>query len=436
VSLSASEQRVVDEVERRSDELVKLTSDLISFDTTAREPDVPARDEALLQEYLATRLRKAGAEVDLWEPAPEDVAGSPLAPPGVRFDGRPQLAARFPGTGGGRSLLLNGHIDVVSVEPRERWSSDPHLADVREGRLYGRGSCDMKGGVAAMTFAAEILASLGLRLAGDLMVCTVTDEESTGIGGLAAVARGVSADAGLVTEPSGLDAWVACRGSLMPTITVPGRPGHAGVGQPHWREGGAVNAIEKAQIVINALRRFEEEWRARRDHHHPHLSPGDVVPTVISGGEWMVSYPSSCRIVYHVAYLPAHADENGWGSKVEQEIVDWLEVAAREDDWLSENPLMLEWAPEVPSSEVPPDHPIVETALAAGADVGRPGRVTGMDSWHDGATFTRFGETPSICFGPGELALAHTIDESVAVADLVSGAQALAVAALRFCGDG
>ena len=164
-----------------------------------------------------------------------------------------------------------------------------------------------------MTFAAEILASLGLRLAGDLIVCTVTDEESTGIGGLAAVAHGVRADAGIVTEPSGLDAWVACRGSLMPTITVPGRPGHAGVGQPHWREGGAVNAIEKAQIVMDALRRFEEDWRARPDHHHPHLSPGDVVPTVISGGEWMVSYPSSCRIVYHVAYLPVHADEERLG---------------------------------------------------------------------------------------------------------------------------
>ena len=195
-----------------------------------------------------------------------------------------------------------------------------------------------------------------------------------------------------------------------------------------------MNAIEKARIVLDALRRFEEEWRARPDHHHPLLSPGDVVPTVISGGEWMVSYPSSCRIVYHVAYLPVHADEEGWGTKVEREIVEWLERAAREDDWLAENPLMLEWAPEVPSSEVPPDHPIVETALAAGSDVGRPGRVTGMDSWHDGATFTRFGGTPSICFGPGELALAHTIDESVAVADLVTGAQALALAALRFCG--
>lgn len=436
MSLTRDERRAVDEIEQRTDDVVALAADLVRFDTTAREPGAPARDEAALQEYLAARLSAAGAEVDLWEPSPADVAGTRLTPPDVDFEGRPQLAARFAGSGGGRSLLMNGHVDVVSGEPRERWTSDPNQPEVRDGRLYGRGSCDMKGGVSSMTFAAEVLASLGLRLAGDLVVCTVTDEESTGIGGLAAVARGVRADAGIVTEPSGLDAWVACRGSLMPTITVPGRPGHAGIGQPDWRDGGAVNAIEKAELVLAALRELQAEWRARPDHHHPHLSPGDIVPTVIAGGEWMVSYPSSCRIVFHVAYLPVHADADGWGTAPEREIVERVERAARADPWLAENPPVIEWAPEVPSAEVAPDHPVVEAVLGAAADVGRSGRVTGMDSWHDGATFTRFGGTPSICFGPGALATAHTIDESVPVEDLVRCAQALAVAALRFCRPG
>jgi acetylornithine deacetylase len=435
VSLTVGERRAVDEIERRADDLIALAGDLVRFDTTAREQGAPARDEAALQEYLGGRLGAFGAEVDLWEPSPEDVAGTRLTPPDVDFEGRPQLAARFTGRGGGRSLLLNGHVDVVSGEPRERWTSDPNRPEVRDGRLYGRGSCDMKGGVASMTFAAEVLASLGLRLSGDLVVCTVTDEESTGVGGLAAVARGVRADAGIVTEPSGLDAWVACRGSLMPTITIPGRPGHAGIGQPDWREGGAVNAIEKAQLVLAALREFQDDWRARADHHHPHLSPGDIVPTLIAGGEWMVSYPSSCRIVFHVAYLPVHADAEGWGTAVEREIVERVERAARADPWLAENPPAVEWAPEVPSAEVAPDHPVVEAVLGAAADVGRPGRVTGMDSWHDGATFTRFGGTPSICFGPGELAKAHTIDESVPVEDLVRCTQALAVTVIRFCGS-
>ncbi len=435
MALTELERRIADEIGRRGDELVELASALIRFDTEAREPDDPPRGEAALQEYLAGRLAALGAEIDLWEPDREDVEGSRLVPAGgLGFEGRPQLAARYRGAGGGRSLLLNGHIDVVSSVPREAWTSDPNEPEVRDGKLYGRGSCDMKGGIAAMTFAAEVLSGLGVRLAGDLVVCTVTDEESTGAGGLAAVAHGVRADAGIVTEPSGFDVWTSCRGSLMPTITVPGRPGHAGVGQPDWRQGGAVNAIEKATVIIEALRRLQEEWRFRPDHDHPHLSPGDIVATMVSGGEWIVSYPASCRVAYHVAYLPAHADEGGWGTAVEQEIVDWVQRAAATDPWLAENPPMIEWATEVPSSELSPDEPIVQTILGAGADIGRPRRVSGMDSWHDGATFTRFGGTPSVCFGPRNLQVAHTIDEFVVVGDLVECAQELAVAAVRFCG--
>ncbi len=434
MTLTKTEQRVTQEIERRSHELVALAADLIGFDTTARERGDPSREEAALQNYLAERMRGLGADIDVWEPEPEDVAGSRLTPPGLGFEGRPQLAARFHGTGAGRTLLFNGHIDVVSSEPRERWTRGPNLAEVHDGKLYGRGACDMKGGIASMVFAAEILASLGLRLAGDLTVCTVTDEESTGAGGLAAVVHGVRADAGIVTEPSGFRVWVACRGSLIPTITILGRPGHAGVRQPHWRDGGAVNAIEKAELISDALRRFQQDWRARSDHHHPYLSPGDVVLTGMSAGEWMVSYPSSCRLVYHVAYLPAHADEDGWGTAVKEEIVEWIERAASSDPWLAENRPTIEWAPEVPAAEVSAEEPIVQMMLAASADAGRPSGLSGLDSWHDGATFTRLGGTPSICFGPGDINVAHTIDEFVPVDDLVDVAKALALVALRFCG--
>jgi acetylornithine deacetylase len=435
VSLSELERTIADELGGRRDELVELASALIRFDTEAREPDDPPRQEAALQEHLASRLAARGAEIDLWEPAREDVEGSRLVPPGgLGFEGRPQLAARFRGAGGGRSLLLNGHIDVVSSVPREAWTSDPNEPEVRDGKLYGRGSCDMKGGVAAMTLAAEVLAELGVRLAGDLIVCTVTDEESTGAGGLAAVAHGVRADAGIVTEPSSFDVWTSCRGSLIPTITVPGRPGHAGIGQPDWREGGAVNAIEKATLIIGALGRLQEEWRRRSDHQHPYLSPGDLVPVIVGGGEWTVSYPASCSITYHVAYLPAHADEGGWGSSVEEEIADCVRNAAAADPWLAENPPTIEWATDVPSTEVSEDEPVVQAILGTGVDIGRPRRISGMDSWHDGATFTRFGGTPCVCFGPRDLKVAHTIDEYVVVDDLVECAQELAIAAVRFCG--
>ena len=429
---------MVDAIAARRDELVALASDLIAFDTTARSVDDPPRDEAALQDYLAQRLAAAGAETELWEPQATDLAGRALIPPGLTFEGRPQLIARFPGSGGGRSLLLNGHIDVVSSEPREQWSSDPNRAAVRDGRLYGRGSCDMKGGVAAMTLAAEALAQEGVRLAGDLVVCTNTDEESSGAGGMALVAHGLRADAGIVPEPTGFEVWIACRGSSYATIEVPGRPGHAEVAQPDWRHGGAVNAIEKVTVILDEIRRLRNEWRGRDDLRHPYLSPGDVVPTVIAGGEWEVTYPASCRLTCGVLYLPAQADADGWGSDVENEVRERMLRAAAADDWLAEHPPTFTWSAGVMPMEIAPSEPIVTTVVRAAGDVGRSGKLAGLDSWYDGATFTRFAGTPAIAFGPGgldgERTVAHTIDEFVPVDDLVACAQALALAAIRFCG--
>jgi acetylornithine deacetylase len=427
------EQRVVAAIAGSRAELVELASDLIRFDTTARDARDPARDEAALQAHLAGRLLAAGAEVEVWEPRPEDVRGRQV-PFELDFAGRPQLLARFAGSGGGRSLLLNGHIDVVSGEPKARWTTDPNTPVVRDGKLYGRGSCDMKGGVASMVLAAETLARLGIRLAGDLLVNTITDEESSGAGGIASVAHGVRADAGIVPEPTGFEVWIACRGSVYPTITVEGRPGHAELLQPHWRDGGAVNAIEKAQIVLDAIRGLREEWRTRSDLQHPYLSPPDIVPTVMQAGEWAVTYPASCSITSAVLFPPAFADADGFGSRIRGEVTEWIGRACAADRWLAEHPPSFEWAADIPPMEIPPDDPIVQTVLAASAEVGEPARLGGLDSWYDGATYTMTAATPSVGFGPRSISDAHTIDESVPIDDLVRCAQAIALAAVRFCG--
>ncbi|MGZ4481230.1 MAG: M20 family metallopeptidase [Gaiellales bacterium] len=432
--LTATEQAVCAEIERRRGDLVDLLRTLIRFDTTTHEPGHAPRDEAALQGYLAERLARAGADVRVWEPEVGPLAGHPMVPDGFTFEGRPQLAARFPGRGGGRTLLFNGHIDVVSIEPRERWSHDPFAAVVEDGRVHGRGSCDMKGGVACMVFAAEILARLGVRLKGDLIVNTVTDEESSGAGALAAVRHGVRADAGIVTEPTAFEVWVGCRGSLSPTITVEGRPGHAEMAQPHWRAGGAVNAIEKMAIVLDAVRGLRDDWRGRPDKQHPYLSPGDIVPAIIRGGEWIVTYPSSCTLQCELMYLPANADPDGWGTEVEAEVQEWILRHATADPWLAAHPPLVEWGLDIPPYEVDPAHPIVSTMVRASESVGEPAPLSGLDSWFDAATFTRFGGTPSIGRGPRSIAWGHTIDEYVPVEDLVRCAQGLALAAVRFCG--
>ncbi len=427
-------------IEERADELVELACELIRFETTTRgEPGEPARGEAELQQSLAERLRAAGADVELWEPEPGELdRWTRQVPEGLGFAGRPQLIARFGGGGKGRSLLLNGHIDVVSAQPRERWASDPFAPEVRDGLLYGRGACDMKGGVAAMVIAALALADSGVELDGELIVSTVTDEEWNGAGGLALAAHGIGADAGIVPEATGFEPWIACRGVLCPTITVEGRPGHAEIPQPHWREGGAVNAIEKMVIVLDAVRALRERW-AQSNGDHPLLAPGELIPTVIEGGEWWVNYPASCTATVDVTYLPEQGDADGaWGSGLEREIEDWIGERAREDEWLAEHPPRFEWSTNLAPAEITPEHPIVATALTAGNAVGHPGKPAALQGWHDAATFTRFG-TPTISYGPAGLSndgetMAHAVDEFVPVEDLVACAQALAVATVDWCG--
>jgi acetylornithine deacetylase len=430
--LTETEQRVCDEIARREADLVALLQTLIRFDTTTYRVGAAPRDEAALQAFLASRLRRAGAVVELAEPDSEQLAGHPYIPDGFDFAGRPQLVARFAGTGGGPTLLLNGHVDCVSTEPRERWAHDPHAAVVADGNVHGRGACDMKGGVACMVFAAEVLASCDVRLAGDLLVNAVTEEESTGAGGLA-MARMLRADGAIVPEPTGLDVWIACRGSLLPTVVVTGREGHAALPPRHPDAGGAVNAIEKAGVVLDAIRRLRDEWALRPPH--PYLSPPGCVPTTIQGGEWIVSHPASCAVSCHIQYLPAQADANGGGAAVQQEFESWIAHAAAADPWLRAHPPRVEWrVGGVPPAEVPADDPVVVAALAAARAVGRDSRLGGLDNWHDGATFTVEAGIPAICLGPGDIALAHTTAEAVPIADLVACSQALAVAALRFCG--
>lgn len=429
------EELVMREIASRREQLVDLLVRLIGFDTRAEPPQGGGGEEVALQDYLRGRLLAAGFEVEVWEPDPSSFGAHLLEfPDNYDFVGRPQLVARARGQGGGRSLLLNGHVDVVSVEPRGRWHSDPLVASVGRGAVYGRGACDMKGGVAAMVVAAEVLRALEIPLLGDLIVNTVTDEESTGGGSLATASRGVAADGGVIPEPTSLGVWLGARGSLLSRITVTGRPGHAGLTQRDHSDGGAVNAIEKMQVVLGVLEQLRAEWQADPAIRNPHLAAGGIVPTAITGGEWIVSYPASCTLRCHVQYLPEQADPDGRGGRVQREVEQRIGAAAAVDAWLKEHPPRVEWERgAVPAGLVAPETPIAATALQTARDLGLRGGIVPRTTFFDGPTFTAAG-TPTIAFGPGDIALAHGVDEHVSIDELVRAAQALAVTAMRFCG--
>jgi len=288
----------------------------------------------------------------------------------------------------------------------------------------------MKGGVAAMILATEVLRSLEVPLRGDLLVNTVTDEELTGAGTLASIARGAHADGALIPEPTGLTAWLGTRGSLLTRVIVEGRAGHAGFPPDHWAAGGPVNAIEKTQLVLQGLQSLREEWRTRADTQHECLHPSSLVPTSVGSGQWMVSYPAACVLELHVQYSPGHADESGFGRTVEREIIERVDAVAQSDSWLRENPPRVEFSGDSPASFHSPSEPVSVALLDAMAAMGLTREVARKTTFFDGAIFSRSG-TPAIAFGPGHIKQAHGVDEFVPLAEVITCAQVLALSLIH-----
>jgi acetylornithine deacetylase len=425
-------------IAEHSGDLVELVRSLVGFRTVSVDlsPGSEHREneEKELQEFVAARLSALGAEVDQFEPDAAALRDHPMMPPWHDWKGRPITVATLAGTGGGRSLIVNGHIDVVSPGDLERWTTSPFEADVREGRVYGRGAVDMKGGIASAIVALEALAATGVRLAGDVIFEVVPDEETCAMGTVAVIERGYRADAGLVPEPTRLRPWIATRGLLHGSVVVPGRSAHAEMNQPPWQDGGGVNAIEKAIPLLRGFEELSTEWGQRPDKEHRLLGRPCVQPTIIKGGAFISNVPESCKIDINATYLPGDADRDGYGSVPRGEILRAVERAAGRDDWLVANPPVWTWATDYPPSEIDPDGEIVAVASEAAAAVGADGRAEGVDTTYDGALLTRLAGVPSPAFGPGDLGRAHAPDEWVGVDELAQAARAYARAVSSWCG--
>lgn len=424
-------REVTARVEERSDELVGLLRELVSIRSVNPVfADSGPLEEGQLQRYLADRLGGLGFETDLWEPDPEELKryrGRPGYQENRYFEGRPNLAATLRGRGGGKSVMLASHIDVVGVSESEDWRVDPFGGEILDGRLYGRGSADMKGGAACMLAATEALLDLGMRPGGDVVWASVVDEETGGMGSLALVHRGYKADAAFMPEPTNLQIIPMCRGILWGEITVRGRSGHIEVPQDHWREGGAVDAIAKTRYLLDAIDELNEDWAGRPEKNHPLLNiPNQTFVSMVEAGQHPSSWAEEAKIVFDAQYTANERDANGMGGDVKRQIENHLSAAANGDDWLAENPPNITWTVDADCAEIPVDHPFVNLLQEACARVGIGGEVSGTGFHTDSSLLIESG-TPTVVFGPAEVTQAHQTNESVALADLVSATKAMAI---------
>ena len=315
--------------------------------------------------------------------------------------GRFNVVARG-GEGAGPVLLLNGHLDTVGVEGMP----DPFSGNVREGRLYGRGAADMKGGVACILAAAARLAAEEVR--GGLIVALTADEEHASLGMEALVASGIRADAAVVCEPTSLAVMPAHKGFLWIDARVQGRAAHGS------RPESGVDAIAHAGHLLVA---FEAEAaRLVRDTDHPLLGPASIHAGTISGGSSPSVYPDRCEVVFERRTLP--------GETAAEVMREAEAVLARARRGCPELDGRVEPGLFRAGTEVPVASPLVQGLLAACDRAGVPGTVAGMSAWVD-ACFLNQSGIPAVCFGPGSIAQAHTNEEWIATSEIAIGAQIL-----------
>ncbi|MBV8764215.1 MAG: ArgE/DapE family deacylase [Hyphomicrobiales bacterium] len=373
----------------------ELLKELVSINSVNPDLVPDAAGEGEIAAFCAQWLETRGFEVHRLE----------------ERKGRPSIVGIAKGRGGGRSLMFNGHIDTVTLAG---YDGDPLLAKVEDGKIFGRGSFDMKSGVAAMMVAAANAAKQ--QLAGDILVACVADEEYASIG-TAEVARHFKADAAIVTEPSHLELTLAHKGFVWFDVIVEGRAAHGS------RPDIGIDAIAKAGHFLVALEAYGQKLVAGEGH--PVLRTGSVHASIIRGGEELSSYPASCRISIERRTIPGES-----GDSVEKELTAILDaIAGSVPDFSYRIERGLERVP----FEAKTDEAIVACLRKhATQALGRAPKIRGEPFWTDCAILKEAG-IPSLLFG-ADGAGAHAATEWASIESIETLAHILERTAVDFCG--
>jgi acetylornithine deacetylase len=414
--IKSARERLFAAIDDRLDELISTVAELV------REPSVLGNEDGV-QQIVARHLTAAGMRVDTYD-LPEDTPDQPNGgTSGVPFAGRPNVHGYRSGAGGGRSLILNGHVDVVSPEPVSAWTHDPWGAEIVGDRMYGRGAYDMKSGVAVNLFLARLINDLEIPLQGDLTIHSVIEEECTGNGALAASLRN-SADACLIPESTNYGLTVAHPGVIWFRVRIEGRAAHAG----HAWQG--VNAIVKAVPVINALSQLNDDLNLQvhplwADHHHPiNLNIG-----VIQGGDWPSTVPAACELHCRTSFFPGTTVE-----QMQQKIEQAINTAAQGDEWLRDHPPVVSYDGfRTNGVIVDQDEPLVELIRSAFTAVTADELQAKIGTAVTDQRYYNFRGIPSVCFGArGDNA--HGSDEWLDLTSLPVVAKVMGSFVLDWCG--
>lgn len=395
-----------------------------------RSPSLPNR-EGPVQAQIAEKLGGLGLEVETITTRFDELVGHPaFDDDGFSPDSRVNVVARWPGSSGASgqgSLLLNGHVDVVSPGDPALWHDDPWSGSLRDGRIFGRGACDMKAGLTAGIFAIEALQRLGFRPARDLLISSVIGEESGGVGALTTIVHGVRADGVVVLEPTNGAICPVQAGALTFRLTVQGRAAHGAM------KSEGVSAIAKFLPLFQAIE--DLDLRRHRDYTNAiYPNPANIAPISIGtvrGGEWHSTVPEAVVVEGRCGVFPGESP-----AEVRALLAATIAETAAGDPWLSVHPPRLEWFEgQFESCATPLDHPLLTTLAAAHRQVhGVEPAIEGVPYGADLRLFVVHAAMPGVLYGPGDVRQAHTANESVAVAEVVDAVKTIAGMVVEWCG--
>lgn len=384
-------------------------------------------NESSTQAIVIEKCRQLGLALDIWEIEAEEIKNHPAyCCDRQSFEGNPNLVAVLKGTGGGKSMILNGHIDVVPVGDESNWKHHPFSGLIECGKLFGRGATDMKGGNVALLMAIESIIACGIKLKGDVIFQSVIEEESGGAGTLAAVLKGYQADGAIIPEPTNMKVFPKQQGSMWFRIIVSGKAAHGGTRY----EG--VSAIEKSLLVIQRLQQLEKDRNVKMTDP---LFKNIPIPIPINigkivSGEWPSSVPDTAIIEGRMGVSPEEAINNA-----QQNMENCLRELSESDGWLKDHPLKVEWfGGRWQPGSLQQDHPLINELTKSFIDVkGEPPVIEASPWGTDGGILSTYGNTPVIVFGPGITELAHDANEHIILEDLFGASEIIALTLLRWC---
>ncbi len=409
-------------LQQNREKYIQLLQELVRIDTSVIGHGIDGGRELKGQQFLAQQIESMGGIAEFREVTEEliqqGIEKYGEGNPGHNYTDRPNLLGIFRGSGGGRSLVLNGHVDTMPYGERGLWAFDPFSGAEVGGVIQGLGTTDMKGGLMAALAAIDLVKSAGLRLKGDVFFQSVIDEEGGGNGTLAFVVQGFKADAAVVCEPTDLHLQVGHMGFIFYKFSLLGKAIHPG------RKWEGENAIAYAMKLIARLYELEHKWLMK--YKHPLMPPPTLNVGEIHGGDAGSTVPANCEFKICVHYYPGLTKEI-----IARDILAAVKALEASEPWLQENPIKIECYQEGKPYEISRDHPLVQTAAAI---LPEGKTITASPAGNDARLLQNIGGIPTIVLGPGKPGQAHSINESIPVEDYLTAIYIYANLLVKWCG--